>query len=109
MLGKLHVTANSTTGKLHTIVQLVAKAIDCKIANDAVSRNSLAKFHSALNKAICEIGRSIDNTSLKDEDHLTAVNRQGLEQSVCAHQGDGVTETKDALPEGFPRDEDEDL
>lgn len=54
MLSKLYVTPNSTCSKLQTVFDLVTEAIDSKISNDALSRNSLTKFHTALSKAIAD-------------------------------------------------------
>lgn len=57
LLGKLYISANSTQEKLQTARELVAEAIDMKIANDAASRTGLSKLHAALTKVIGEAGK----------------------------------------------------
>ncbi|MCJ1438094.1 hypothetical protein MMC27_007481 [Xylographa pallens] len=54
MLGKLYITPTSTVEKLQSAYDLVAEAIELKIAPDAGSRNALTKLHTALSKALGE-------------------------------------------------------
>ena len=54
MLGKLYITPTSTPEKLQSAFELVAEAIELKIASDAGSRNALSKLHVALSKALGE-------------------------------------------------------
>ena len=54
MLGKLYITSNSPSEKLHTVAELITEAIDNKIASDAPSRTALNKLQTAVKKALGE-------------------------------------------------------
>ena len=117
MLGKLYITANSTTEKLHRTTKLVVEAIDDKVAQDAPSRNALSKLHLALSKALGEAGKIKPISPAGGDDGLTKVDEQGVEDSILANEGDvgmevveneGVTEVQDSLLEDLLDDEDDD-
>lgn len=120
MLGKLYISANSKTEKLQSTTELVVEAIDCKIAQDAPSRNALNKLHLALSKALGEaekVKRDSEDTSAPTEDDgLTTVQEQGLKRSFMANEEDiemdgsrdeGVTEVQDSLLEELLDGEDD--
>jgi condensin complex subunit 3 len=52
MLGRLYITPHSTPEKLQMACDLVAEAIDAKVATDAPTRNALTKLQTALTRAI---------------------------------------------------------
>ena len=52
MLGKLYITPTSDVEKLRVAHDLVAEAIDMKIATDAASRTALNRLYTALVKAV---------------------------------------------------------
>lgn len=122
MLGKLHITANSKTERLQSTTELVAEAIDSKVAQDAPSRNALNRLHSALSKALGEAGKvkPISEDTLAPawgDDGLTTVEEPGVEESVMANEEDirregaeeeGVTEVQGSLLEELLGDEDDD-
>ena len=119
MLGKLYITANSGIEKLRNTIELVAGAIDNKIATDAASRNALNKLHLALSKAMGEAGKSkegAEDTLAPAEGGLTTVEDQGGEESVLANEehvkmesveDEGVTEAKDSLLDELLTDEED--
>ena len=119
MLGKLHITANSTGEKLRKTSARVARAIEDRIASDATSRNALNKLQVALQKAVGEAGeadKSPDETLAPvPEDDLTATEAhhvdQGSDRDIKLeppHENESVTEAKDSLLEEL-LDDDEDL
>jgi condensin complex subunit 3 len=56
MLGKLHLSVSSPDpGLLRTVLELVAEAIESKVASDATSRNALAKIQTTLLKLMHDI------------------------------------------------------
>ena len=56
MLSKLHLTVSSPDpGLLRTVLELVAEAIESKVASDATSRNALAKMQTTLLKLMHDI------------------------------------------------------
>lgn len=57
MLGKLYITANSSTEKLGTVNELVIEAMDGKVASEASSKTALNKLHLAIGKALGEAGK----------------------------------------------------
>lgn len=116
MLGKLYITANSTTEKLHRTTRLVIKAIDEKIAQDAPSRNALNKLHLALSKVVGEAGKVKPVSPAGGDDGLTMAEDQGVEIPILANEeeigmegvnSEGVTEVQDSLLEELLDDEDD--
>ena len=120
MLGKLYITANSNPEKLSSVYELVAEAMDLKVATDAPSRNALTKLHSALGKVVGEAGairRSVEEgitvveegKTMAEEDEAEAP-ALGSEEDVKREINDGEepTEMKDTLLEELLEDEDED-
>lgn len=120
MLGKLYISADSTTEKLQIANELVIEAIDTKIAGDAASRTALNKLHLALSKAMGEAGKTRKNVeeivSPPGEEDLTAVEEQ--DESVLAEDEDvkmepvedeAVTDTRDSILDDLLDDDDEDV
>ena len=104
MLAKLYISANSKTDKLQSTIELVAEAIDDKIAQDAASRNALNKLHSALSKVL----KDADKVTPAEADGLIDVLEQKVEASSLGNgenarmagvSEDGVTEAHDFLVE----------
>ncbi|KAI4263058.1 MAG: hypothetical protein L6R42_001778 [Xanthoria sp. 1 TBL-2021] len=54
MIGKLYMTSNSSAEKLQAVSDLVAEAMDGKLATDTTTKNALNKCHLALSKALGE-------------------------------------------------------
>ena len=119
MLGKLYITANSSTEKLKKATELVTQAIDDKIATDAASRNALNKLHLALSKAMGESRKSkkgIEDNLVPLEGGRTTIEEQGVEESILANENDlkvesveeeGVMEAKDSLLDELLTDEED--
>ena len=114
MLSKLYVTSNSTFSKLQKVFDLVTEAIDSKISNDVLSRNSLTKFHTALSKAIAdncatETATKTRESSAKGEMVLVAVDRESekniQEGGVKLGEEDGDEEDK-VMQNGIVKHED---
>lgn len=111
MLGKLHITANSKTEKLQITTKLVVEAIDDKVAQDVPSRNALNRLHTALTKALGEAGKGKPISNVGEDDGLTTVEVQGMEENVMADEEDvemeAVAEVQDSLLEELLDDEDD--
>jgi condensin complex subunit 3 len=81
MLSKLHLTvASPDAGLLRTVLELVAEAIESKVASDATSRNALTKTQTTLLKvmhdiATAERGGGEEQTIVEDD-------------TVMHHEGD---------------------
>ena len=56
MLSKLYISSGSSVEKLQVTIILVVKAIEERVASDAMSRNTLNKLHSTLERAMNETG-----------------------------------------------------
>ncbi|KAL8659849.1 MAG: hypothetical protein Q9226_000214 [Calogaya cf. arnoldii] len=52
MVGKLYITSTPSAEKLQAVSDLVAEAIDAKLATDTATKNALNKCHLALTKAL---------------------------------------------------------
>jgi len=63
MLGKLYVSPTSTAEKLHAAHELLADAIEGRVASDAPSRNAMNKLLMALTKAIGSSGAASTSTT----------------------------------------------
>lgn len=63
MLGKLHVSPTSTAEKMRAAHELLADAIEGRIASDAPSRNAMNKLLMALTKAIGSSGAASTSTT----------------------------------------------
>ena len=118
MLSKLYITANSNPEKLGSVSELVAEAIDLKVATDAPSRNALTKLHSAVGKVLGDAGalrKSVEEATVAEEGKTMAEADEteapalGSEEDVkieTAEQED-ATDLKDSLLEELLGDEDE--
>ena len=109
MLGKLYISANSKTERLQKTTQLVAEAIDGKVAHDAPSRNALRKLLSALSKALGDVKKvksiALDSSTPGGDEGLTAVDEQiegcvtanGEGQKMDGEGDENVTEVQHAI------------
>ena len=115
MLGKLYITAVSSLEKLQTVSDLVAEAIDTKIAMDGPTRNALNKIQAALNKALGDAGTNRQSIEA-NEDPTQALDQMTLNQEVEDEEGrmdvdrdEEEKRLKDVLLEELLDEEDEDL
>lgn len=121
MLGKLYITANSSPEKLSSISELVAEAIDLKVAADAPSRNALIKLHGSLGKVVGEAGavkKSVEEGATVLDEGKTIAGEDEAEAPALASEEDvkmeteeqeDMTKLKDSLLEELLDDEDEEL
>lgn len=88
MLSKLHLTVSSPDpGLLRTVLELVAEAIESKVASDVTSRNALAKMQTILLKlmhdiATAERGGGGEETVVEDATVVQGTNVDETAQSV---------------------------
>lgn len=78
MVGKLYTTSYSSAEKLQVVSDLVAEAIDAKIATDTATKNALNKYHLALSKVLGEVR----NTQLNTEDQAADPTMGGNETQM---------------------------
>lgn len=121
ILGKLYITANSNPEKLSSVFQLVAEAIDLKVATDAPSRNALTKLHGALGKVVGEAGavkKSVEEGVTVLDEGKTMADEDGAEAPALGSEEDvkmeieeqeNMTRLKDSLLEELLDDEEEQL
>jgi len=98
MLSKLHLAVSSPDpGLLRTVLELVAEAIESKVASDATSRNALTKIQTTLLKLMHDIataergGHGGEETVLED---ATVVQRTDVDET--AQSVTGATEEEEA-------------
>jgi condensin complex subunit 3 len=91
MLGKLHLTVSSPDpGLLRTVLELVAEAIESKVASDATSRNALTKIQTTLLKLMHDIataergGHGGEETVIED---ATVVQRTDVDETAQSVTG----------------------
>lgn len=102
MLSKLHLTVPSPDpGLLRTVLELVAEAIESKVASDATSRNALAKMQTTLLKlmhdiATAERGGGGEETVVED---ATAVQRTDVDGTAQSVTGADATEEEEEATE----------
>jgi condensin complex subunit 3 len=89
MLGKLHLAVSSPDpGLLRTVLELVAEAIESKVASDATSRNALTKIQTTLLKLMHDIataergGHGGEETVIEDATVVQRTDVDGTAQSV---------------------------
>ncbi|KAL8874308.1 MAG: hypothetical protein Q9174_000348 [Haloplaca sp. 1 TL-2023] len=110
MVGKIYVSPTSSPEKLQALSELVAEAIDAKIATDAATRNALNKLHQALGKILGDLEPakpSIEDQGLEEtrtEDESVA---EETKIEADEHKIDDVAQ--DTLLEELLDDEHEDL
>lgn len=98
MLSKLHLTVSSPDpGLLRTVLELVAEAIESKVASDATSRNALAKMQTTLLKlmhdiATAERGGGGEETVVED---ATAVQRTDVDETAQSVTGADAREEEE--------------
>ena len=93
MLSKLYITGNSNPEKLQAIYELVAKAIDNKVATDAPTRNGLNKLEASLNKALGESSTFRQCIEREPAQEGLTVADEGQSEMLVARP-DGVEDTK---------------
>ena len=106
MLGKLYITSNSSSEKLHTVTELVTEAIDNKIASDAPSRTALNKLQTAVKKALGETTiaptkrpkAQQQQLSTGEEDEGQTVLAPGIAESVLEEEELDVAITDESRP-----------
>lgn len=111
MLGKLYVTSNSTMKKLRGVSDLVAEAIEGKVASDATSRTAVNKLNLALTKALGEAHTVQPNIEEHGADQTLAGNGNDVEAAmeVEATEGKAVTQGQDTLLEQLLDDDGKDV
>ncbi|THY59952.1 ARM repeat-containing protein [Aureobasidium pullulans] len=98
MLSKLHLTVSSPDpGLLRTVLELVAEAIESKVASDVTSRNSLAKMQTTLLKlmhdiATAERGGGGEETVVED---ATVVQRTDVDETAQSVTGADAREEEE--------------
>ena len=99
MLGKLHlVVSNPEPELLRTVLELVAEAIETKVASDATSRNTLTKLQTSLLKMMHDIAtaeRGGEETVLDATVVPQAPTHTGVDDSLDAEAGAGTEEEED--------------
>ncbi|KAI4282936.1 MAG: hypothetical protein L6R38_002555 [Xanthoria sp. 2 TBL-2021] len=117
MMGKVYITSNSSAEKLQAVSDLVAEAIDGKLATDTATKNALNKCHLALSKALGEArtaqsnmeDQRVDPTMIESETRLeveTQVDEN--EVQVDDEKAAGTGGARDSLLEEPLDDENED-
>jgi condensin complex subunit 3 len=102
MLSKLHLTVSSPDpGLLRTVLELVAEAIESKVASDATSRNALGKMQTTLLKlmhdiATAERGGGGEETVFED---ATAVQRTDVDETAQSVTGADAREEEEEATE----------
>jgi condensin complex subunit 3 len=91
MSSKLHLSVSSPDpGLLRTVLELVAEAIESKVASDATSRNALAKMQTTLLKLMHDIataergGHGGEETVIED---ATVVQRTDVDETAQSVTG----------------------
>ena len=117
VLGRLHMPAGGCDGeRLKSVLELVAEAVDTKVASDATSRNVLTKLQTQLLKQIHDVmtlergGGGAEETVVESTE--LALEGEATEATVnAAHDGAEATEVADTVADetatGAEDDEDE--
>ena len=99
MLSTLHLSVSSPDpGLLRTVLELVAEAIESKVASDATSRNALAKMQTTLLKLMHDIataergGHGGEETVLED---ATVVQRTDVDETAQSVTGADAREEEE--------------
>lgn len=98
MLGKLHLAVQSPEPQLlRTVLELVAEAIETKVASDVTSRNALTKLQTTLLKlmhdvATAERGGGGEETAVEN---VTAVHRTEADETAQSVTGAEVKQEED--------------
>lgn len=117
VLGRLHMPAGGCDGeRLKSVLELVAEAVDTKVASDATSRNVLTKLQTQLLKQMHDVmtlergGGGAEETVVESTE--LALEGEATEATVnAAHDGAEATEVADTVADetatGAEDDEDE--
>jgi condensin complex subunit 3 len=107
MLGKLHLSVSSPDpALLRTVLELVAEAIESKVASDATSRNALTKIQTTLLKlmhdiATAERGGHTEETVLEE---ATVVQRTDVDETTQSVTGAEAREEEEEQEEEAEND-----
>ncbi len=114
MLGKLYITSNSSTEKLQGISDLVAEAIDAKVATDTTTKNALNKYQLALSKVLGEVHSARSTIEDQPMEATIADNEAKMEEvsevdntTMQVDEEQAVSGAQDSLLEELLDDEDE--
>ena len=122
VLGRLHMPAGGCDGELlKTILELLAEAVDTKVASDATSRNVLTKLQTQLLKQMHDVmtlerggggaeETVVDSTELANETQATAAGAHGDADAteLATELGDTVADSTAAAAEEDDEEEEED-
>ncbi|KAI9846360.1 MAG: hypothetical protein M1837_004213 [Sclerophora amabilis] len=108
MLGKMHISPNSTADKLRAVHELVTQAIDNHLVSDAPGRNALSKLQIALGKIVEDSEETHKDTTTVLEAGPTLFEQgderedEDEEEGMTVGVGDGAAGALDgeADPEG---------
>jgi condensin complex subunit 3 len=110
ILSKLYISPTTPTEVLHSLSELVAEALDSKVANEAACRNALNKLQTAISKLFVEDERNTEEgdavagavdvpdaaeTDIVDANDLTMLTRPDHEGTVFADDFDEDDEIED--------------
>lgn len=92
MLGKLHLAvSNPDPELLRTVLELIAEAVDTKVASDATSRNTLTKLQTSLLKLMHDIATAERGGGGDDEetvlDETMAPQHNVADTTLHSHAG----------------------
>ncbi|KAI4097436.1 MAG: hypothetical protein LQ339_006754 [Xanthoria mediterranea] len=114
MVGKVHMTSNSSGEKLQAVSELVAEAIDGELATDTATKNALIKCQSALGKVLGEARTTQSKMEDQGADPTMGENETRLEAESEVEEKEVQVEDKavdpggrDSLLEELLDDEDE--
>jgi condensin complex subunit 3 len=122
VLGRLHMPAGGCDAELlKTILELLAEAVDTKVASDATSRNVLTKLQTQLLKQMHDVmtlerggggaeETVVDSTELANETQATAAGAHGDADAteLATELGDTVADSTAAAAEEDDEEEEED-
>lgn len=96
MVGKLYTTSNSSGEKLQVVSDLVAEAIDGKIATDTATKNALKKYESNLTKVLGEVRIIQSNTEDQAADPTVGGNETQMEVELGVDENEVQSDEKPA-------------
>ncbi len=100
MVGKVHMTSNSSGDKLQAVSELVAEAIDGKLATDTATKNALLKCQLALGKVLGEARTTQSKMEDQGADPTMVENETRLEVESEVEEKEVPVEEKAAGPGG---------
>lgn len=100
MVGKVHMPSNSSGKKLQAVSELVAEAIDGKLATDTATKNALIKCQSALGKVLGEARTTQSKMEDQGADPTMGENETRLEVESEVEEKEVQVEERAAGPGG---------